>query len=103
MLKIVLLLILLFPICINAQFYLKKDHLVYGINVGAYIANSNTAHIYRGDTTAYNVYSICHYEIGGRHTYYFYFAQPDIFTQMYPAILLMKKGGIVFFFQISIT
>lgn len=53
-----LLLILLFPLCIHAQFYLKKDHLVYGINVGAYIANSNTAHIYRGDATAYNVYSI---------------------------------------------
>ena len=53
-----ILLILFFPFFVNAQFYLKKDHFVYGINAGAYMANNNTAHLYRGDATAYNVYSI---------------------------------------------
>lgn len=53
-----LVLIFLFPICTNAQFFLKKNHFVYGVNAGAYMANKNTAHLYRGDATSYNVYSI---------------------------------------------
>ena len=52
------LLLILFPLTLSAQFYIKKDHLVIGVNFGGYIPNANTAGLYKGDVTAYNVYSI---------------------------------------------
>ncbi len=53
-----LLILLLFPITLSAQFYIKKDHFVIGVNFGAFIPNANTAGLYKGDVTAYNVFSI---------------------------------------------
>ena len=52
------LLLLIFPLTISGQYYIKKDHLVFGINFGGFIANSNTASLYQGDQTAYNIYTI---------------------------------------------
>ena len=51
-------LLLLLPFSLNAQYYIKKDHWVLGINSGVYLADKNTAHLYRGDATGYGVYSI---------------------------------------------
>ena len=53
-----ILILFLFPLTLSAQFYIKKDHLVLGVNFGGFVANSNTAGLYKGDVTAYNVYSI---------------------------------------------
>ena len=53
-----ILILFLFPLTLSAQFYIKKDHLVVGVNFGGFVSNSNTAGLYKGDVTAYNVYSI---------------------------------------------
>ena len=53
-----ILILFLFPLTLSAQFYIKKDHLVVGVNFGGFVANSNTAGLYKGDVTAYNVNSI---------------------------------------------
>ena len=43
---LVILLLYIIPFTITSQFYVKKDHLEYGFNIGTYVANNNTSILY---------------------------------------------------------
>ena len=43
---LVILLLYIIPFTITSQFYVKKDHLEYGFNIGTYVANKNTSILY---------------------------------------------------------
>ena len=47
--------LIVFPIALFGQ---SGSELIIGVNIGAYAANKNTAGLYKGDVTSYNIYSI---------------------------------------------
>tara|TARA_B100001093_G_scaffold155690_1_gene148275 strand:- start:152 stop:967 length:816 start_codon:yes stop_codon:yes gene_type:complete len=54
-----LILLIFFPFIISAQFFSSNNEIVYGINIGTYLANKNTAVIYDGFTNvSYGIQNI---------------------------------------------
>ena len=43
---LIIVLLHIIPFTITSQFYVKKDHLEYGFNIGTYVANNNTSVLY---------------------------------------------------------